>query len=98
MSDIPPISDIQRQMALQKQERSRKRDIRKSHLGEDSVYSSSNLSMLQESVEKLMSMDEARPEMVELGKQLANNKDFPSSENLDKLAEALLGSLDDLDD
>lgn len=96
MSDIPPISDIQRQLALQKQDRERKREVtRKPNLGEDSIFTTSNLSALQAQVEKLMNMEDVRPEMVELGKQLAQDDDFPSPENLDKLAEILLNPIED---
>lgn len=96
MSDIPPISDIHRQMALNKQERSRKREItRRPDMGEDSIFTSTNLAQLQEQVQKLMDMPDVRPEMLELGKKLASSKDFPTAESLDKLAEALLSPIDD---
>lgn len=94
MSDIRPVSDIQRQMALQKQERAKKLATRKTSLGEDSISTTSGLSNLQSMVEKLGEMDDIRPEMVELGKKLANSKDFPSGDSLDKLAEALLSPVD----
>lgn len=95
MSEIRPASEIQRQMALQRQDRPRKRDAaRKAGFGDD-VFTSVNIGIFDSMVEKLMNMDEARPEMVALGKRLAQSKDFPSSENLGKLAEALLSPVDD---
>ena len=41
-------------------------------------------------------MPDIRPEMLQLGKKLAKSKDFPSGENLEKLAEALISPIDDL--
>ena len=95
MSDIRPISEIQRQASLQRQERLKKREVlRRPSVGEDS-FTAMNLAMFDSMVEKLMNMDEARPEMVELGKKLAQSKDFPSSKSLGELAEALLSPADE---
>lgn len=99
MSDFIPIGDLQRSAAIQRMERLRKREvIRKAPAsGEDSVVTTGNLALFQSMVDKMADTpEEVRPEMVELGKKLANSKDFPTPEMMDQLAEALLGSLDDL--
>ncbi len=95
MSDIRPVSEIQRQISLQKQERSKRREVtKKQSFGEDSL-TTLNSPIFESMVDKLMTMDEPRPEMVALGKKLAQSKDFPSSKSLNQLAEALLSPSDE---
>ena len=94
MAEIPPISGSNQPLGQPIPDKVRRR--RDKYSQNESISKTSDLEKIESHVAKLSSSDDVRPEMVELGKQLANSKDFPSSENLDKLAEALLSPLEDL--
>ena len=95
MSEIPPINDIG-QYGLPRHEKARKKSSVRATLGSDMISKTSELEFIEAQVEKLMKMPDIRPEMLQLGKKLARTKDFPSSENLEKLAVALISPIDDL--
>lgn len=96
MSDFSPISNINGSQNIPPDSiRSRKRRERVS-LDPDKLMFSAGLERQDALVEKLMNMSEVRPEMVELGKRLAQAEDYPSSETLDQLAAALTGSFEDI--
>jgi hypothetical protein len=94
MADIPPISTSNNSFGQPIPDKVRKRRDRYSE--SESIKKTSDLEQIEHHISKLMSGSDIRPEMVELGKKLAQAKDFPSSENLDKLAEALLSPIDDI--
>ena len=96
MSEIPPINDIN-QYGLPRHDKIRKKGTaRSTSFGSDKISKTSELEFIEAQVEKLLSMPDIRPEMLQLGKKLAKSKDFPSGENLEKLAEALISPIDDL--
>ncbi len=49
-------------------------------------------------VEKLRAMPDVRPEVVELGRRLANSPDYPPDELVEKLAEVITSMPDDFED
>ena len=95
MSEIPPINDINR-YGLPRHDRLRKKWSTRTTLGSDKISKTSELEFIEAQVEKLLNMPDIRPEMLLLGKKLAQTPDFPSDENLEKLAEALISPIDDL--
>ena len=95
MSEIPPINDIN-QYGLPRQDKLRKKGAPRSTFGSDKISKTSELEFIEAQVKKLLSMPDIRPEMLQLGKKLAQSRDFPSGDNLEKLAEALVSPIEDL--
>lgn len=64
----------------------------------DSMQKSLDFTLFKENLNELMQMPEVRSEVVKVGKELADDNDFPSDEALEKIAWALLSPEDNLAD
>ncbi len=95
MADVPPISSSNHPIG-QPLPNNKTRKKRDKYTQNESIQKTSDLEQIEYHVSNLISGGDIRPEMIELGKQLAKAKDFPSAETLDKLAETLLGPIDDV--
>jgi hypothetical protein len=98
MADIPPINNIAGQYGLPQQPKLKKRGNARTTLGSETIETTADFDFIQAQVDKLLNMPDIRPEMLQLGKKLAKSNDFPTEANVEKLAEALLSPIDDLED
>ena len=61
---------------------------------EEALEKTQDVLKQQEFVSKLVAMDSVRPDVVAAGKELLNNPSFPSVDDLDQLAKALLSPIE----
>ena len=88
---IDPIENIQ--PVLQTQVHTKPKDDKQPLPKEEALEKTTDVIKQQELVAKLKELDEVRPDVVQAGKQLANNTSFPNKGELDQLAKALLSPI-----